>query len=771
MSSAAQASRGSPAVLVAGDAGPRLEMDFLAFGVDCVSAPSGAEAAQRLRATFYPFVVVPHLLQDMSGVDFVQSLLRHVEATTAILIGQEFDPSLVQSLVATGRVLHFANAADGISIAQYVAQHASKITPPASAAQSAPAPTILMHGAAIRPGQGAAPMASPMTSSGTPMAQLMGTMDPPPGMGLAPAQPMPPLASIAPSSATARPTMKLDLTQIPGAMTMPTAPAMTAPPSTMPMMTLAGLTPPQTQSPFSPPFSPLFATAPPTSPMPQAQLATMGQLLDAPGPASSFGPNHSMPPLAAGMPAPDEIERVQRLEDQLVVAQQELARAAADTATLRASVAQATADATTAQQEARRLRADVETSDQELARMRGEVESARRGAAEAAADVEDHRARLAQAAAELAEARGAEDAAKQLLLAERSAGGAHAAAAEESTRVLAERDAQIAALHAVVAELDAQIAALQVLVAERDGVVAGMQAAVVEARAAVSEREAVLEEGRKGYDELQRLFVEKDRRAAELEAAHSELTAALIERDASLATKDVQLGAMNAQLAMDDEGMTALRAELEAVCRSENASAAQLAIAATRIEELSAALAKALQDAATARSEADRVDAERAAVVEEKDQLAAELDAAMKERASSQRALGETQESQRLSEELQLELKHNYVELETQAKALSDALHLAQAQRDEAIDDARKVLTNIDEQVAQRTRGVKSLIEALTPFAWGANRAVQFFQERGLEGAAEHLRALQLMVKAAEKLSADVARTDVLQDGIHVDVE
>jgi chromosome segregation ATPase len=124
------------------------------------------------------------------------------------------------------------------------------------------------------------------------------------------------------------------------------------------------------------------------------------------------------------------------------------------------------------------------------------------------------------------------------------------------------------------------------------------------------------------------------------------------------------------------------------------------------------------------------------------------------------------------------EAEGRVVEAESRAATGGDAAlalqaELAQAQEKlrQAQAVAEKAASSVREQVQSRTREVAGLVRALEPFAWGLNRALSFFQEAKLEGATEHIRSLQLLVKTLEKLSTDVNRVDVLADGIQVDLE
>lgn len=109
---------GSPVLLV-GDVGARLEPDFTRAGLMCALAYSASEAVARMKATHFPLVVVPPVLADMGGVDFIHGVLRHFDSSV-VLCGNGVDALEVSALVNTGRVTHVPSGVDGQQIVNYV---------------------------------------------------------------------------------------------------------------------------------------------------------------------------------------------------------------------------------------------------------------------------------------------------------------------------------------------------------------------------------------------------------------------------------------------------------------------------------------------------------------------------------------------------------------------------------------------------------------------------------------------------------------------------
>ncbi len=552
------------AVLVVGESGPRFEPDLRAHGIACASASTGADAAQHLRAAWFSFVVVPHVLPDMVGADFVQSLIRHVEGTAAILLGSEFDAETVKTFVASGRVVHFADASDGAGLARYIAAHA------ASQSQERPTPTMRFH-------------ASMLT-------------DP----------------RLVPES-----------------------------------------------------LAPVVALP------------------------------HDLPtdlPLDRQMDAP----------------------AHGDDDTARTVMAAAIAERDLALQEA--ARSFDELKQLFVALDRRSVEQADRLA--------------------------------------------------EQDIVLADQAAALAAKDASLAEKDDAITKMVVTLAEQTP-------AAPDQSGALAEKDAALAAATRRIADLEGLLDVQGRALAEHEQELTDTRRAIGEH-------------LGAAARANAEETGALRAELEDVSRSENAAVAQVAQLRAQLQEASIAWDGAISELGAAKAELEVAALRLAAAEKSGGDLAAwqgqaravgdELKAVMRQRdeAAAQRDETLAHRDNALAQRDGMVAQQNAVLAQRdEALAQRDAAIAQQsevlAQRDAAIDVARQGQLAISEQVATRTRGVKSLIEALTPFAWGANRAVQFFQEKNIDGAAEHLRALALMVKATEKLSADVARTDVLADGIDVE--
>src|SRR4051794_28508466 len=102
---------GSPVLIVGGDISAKLELELASHGLACAVAQNANDAVARMKATRFPFVVVPPALVDMGGVDFIHGVLRHFEASV-VLYGNGVDPNEINALLRTGRVAHFPGHAE-----------------------------------------------------------------------------------------------------------------------------------------------------------------------------------------------------------------------------------------------------------------------------------------------------------------------------------------------------------------------------------------------------------------------------------------------------------------------------------------------------------------------------------------------------------------------------------------------------------------------------------------------------------------------------------
>ena len=66
----------------------------------------------------------------------------------------------------------------------------------------------------------------------------------------------------------------------------------------------------------------------------------------------------------------------------------------------------------------------------------------------------------------------------------------------------------------------------------------------------------------------------------------------------------------------------------------------------------------------------------------------------------------------------------------------------------------------INEGVRAQTRQIRDLANAIEPFAWGLDRATAFFTDKNVDGAAEHVRALQLLRMTLQRMRTELDRVD-----------
>jgi hypothetical protein len=109
-----------PTVLLVGDVGARMELDFVACGVTTSFAPTAAEAVTKMQVHAHPFVVVPARLPDMLGTDFARVLLLHFERTGVVLYGDDVDPNTVLQLARTSRLVHIPGTVPASSVVDFL---------------------------------------------------------------------------------------------------------------------------------------------------------------------------------------------------------------------------------------------------------------------------------------------------------------------------------------------------------------------------------------------------------------------------------------------------------------------------------------------------------------------------------------------------------------------------------------------------------------------------------------------------------------------------
>lgn len=124
-------------VLIVGDIAVRLEGDLSMAGLLCSVASNANDAVARLKTTAFPVVVVPPVLVDMTGVDFIHGVLRHFDANV-VLYGNGVELNEINALIRTGRVAHFPGHADGHTIADFLTRRTGTPAPVPAPARAAP---------------------------------------------------------------------------------------------------------------------------------------------------------------------------------------------------------------------------------------------------------------------------------------------------------------------------------------------------------------------------------------------------------------------------------------------------------------------------------------------------------------------------------------------------------------------------------------------------------------------------------------------------------
>ena len=94
----------APRVLLVGEIGMRLEVDFIGAGLACTVAPTAAAGVGWMRQSPFPVVVVPPTLPDMQGNVFARGLLQHFPDVIVLMYGGAIDEHL-EPFVKDGRVV------------------------------------------------------------------------------------------------------------------------------------------------------------------------------------------------------------------------------------------------------------------------------------------------------------------------------------------------------------------------------------------------------------------------------------------------------------------------------------------------------------------------------------------------------------------------------------------------------------------------------------------------------------------------------------------
>lgn len=178
-------------VLLVGDVAPRLQGELALQGLPCAVAFDQTEAVARMRATSFPFVVVPTVFGDgYSGVTFTQGLLQYFD-TQVIVYGNGLEQQDLSALLRTGRVAHFPGDAEGKLVADFLARRSrGNSNPPRTASPAQPfnltpaGPASLPPGGGFPPAPTTDPTLSPafFGSAATPAIPRPPTMGPSPGV-------------------------------------------------------------------------------------------------------------------------------------------------------------------------------------------------------------------------------------------------------------------------------------------------------------------------------------------------------------------------------------------------------------------------------------------------------------------------------------------------------------------------------------------------------------------------------------------------------------
>lgn len=720
-------------VLLVGEAGARLEVDLVPYGLACVSVSNANDAVARLKTTPFSFVVVTAALPDMSGPAFVDGLLRHFDPSTVVLLG-DVDPAQAAQLQRSPKVAFFPGNVDGADVADFLFQRVGGLSPPlATAPSTPPQPTFPGPGTA-RGMFGELPRQPTASSFAPPTGSLPPTQNPWPGTSGTPAQPRPAQNGAAPFFA-----------------------AFSAQPGTG----AAAPMPPSSSS-SSPPMS----SGPDRATMERIeQMAT--EVAQA---------NAEVITLRARLGAAEASSRDSA--ERLIVAEQRAARAEQEASSLRSEVDAARRSAIhqvaevmalsdegepiSAELDDLKSKVDMAESERDSAasqlnmvraerdRLTSDLSAAQQALQERALEADGLRRQLQDGLGEIERARADAESMRHLLsdLEGRSAAGAAALAEVEGLRVqLAQRDATIV-------ERDAALAAQR---AEQRAELEQQAAADVAAvRAMLEEQHGyALEALRANLEQAHSASVEAVR--AEADAHHAADVEAQTEVRvyAALAAEkksaEAALAAMQATMQAELEAVRAEKADVEAAWAADQQRAAEA-------------------DAKLGEAQAARVDVEnglRADLNEALKQLAEESDATALERARANRAVADSQSLRQMLESLTMEQARVVGEIE-QLRPIAGEVDKARAmiidmqrQLEAALgtdEDDGDTAKAIAEAVKAQTRDLLELGRAIEPFTWGLERATAFFQDKNIDGATEHLRALGLLQKTLERMKSELER-------------
>lgn len=131
----------APRVLLVGEIGTRLEVDFIGAGLACTVAPTAAAGVGWMRQSPFPVVVVPPTLPDMQGNVFARGLLQHFPDAIVLMYGGIIDEHL-EPFVKDGRVVPVPEQTSISSVADYLRRRlASKSSSPSMSPSVSPSPS------------------------------------------------------------------------------------------------------------------------------------------------------------------------------------------------------------------------------------------------------------------------------------------------------------------------------------------------------------------------------------------------------------------------------------------------------------------------------------------------------------------------------------------------------------------------------------------------------------------------------------------------------
>src|SRR5687767_5044574 len=118
----------APRVLLVGEIGMRLEVDFIGAGLACTVAPTAAAGVGWMRQSPFPVVVVPPALPDMLGNVFARGLLQHFPDVIVLMFGGNIDEHL-EAFVKDGRVVPVPEQTSISSVADYLKRRLASKSP------------------------------------------------------------------------------------------------------------------------------------------------------------------------------------------------------------------------------------------------------------------------------------------------------------------------------------------------------------------------------------------------------------------------------------------------------------------------------------------------------------------------------------------------------------------------------------------------------------------------------------------------------------------